>query len=240
MCAEISSCAQQKFNGYDFLRAELRYYEQKNLVPLDIVYEPPKKTETPIYCFFPPKIYMAYATFYKHGEKRLIKSHTVQQCPYCEIFFRKSQEAMSKHIKCCAGQSGYTYQFNDSIVNYQENFNKIGDLPSAIYYDFETTTGSGIFRDAKMYIVSYCIVVAFHPDLKILHIIIYRSFDQSLAEVESLQHFLGLKKDFFSYAYHNLKTLKQLGDCALSVFNKSINTALAEMLNVELRFVCDF
>ena len=42
MCAEISSCAQQKFNGYDFLRAELRHYEQKNLVPLDIVYDPSK------------------------------------------------------------------------------------------------------------------------------------------------------------------------------------------------------
>ena len=69
--------------------------------------------------------------------------------------------------------------------------------------------------------------------------IIYRSFDQSLAEVESLQHFLGLKKDFFSYAYHNLKTLKQLGDCALSVFNKLINTDLVEMLNVELKFVCN-
>ena len=140
---------------------------------------------------------MAYATFYKHGQKRLIKSHAVQQCPYCENFFRKLQEAMSKHIQCCAGQSGYTYQFTNSKVNYQENFNKIGKLPFAIYYDFETTTGSGIFHDAKMYIVNYCIVVAFHPDLKILHIIIYRSFDQSLAEVESLQHFLGLKKDFF-------------------------------------------
>ena len=212
MCAEIS-CAQQKFNGYDFLRAELRYYEQKNLVPLDIVYEPPKNTETPIYCFFAPKIYMAYATFYKHGEKRLIKSHTVQQGPYCENFFRKLQEAMSKHIKCCAGQSGYTYQFTNSIVNYQENFNKIGDLPFAIYYHFETTTGSGIFHDAKMYIVNYCIVVAFHPDLKILHIIIYRSFDQSLAEVELLQHFLGLKKDFFFLRisqFKNFKTARRL------------------------------
>ena len=88
---------------------------------------------------------------------------------------------MSKHIKCCAGQSGYTYEFDNSIVNYQENFNKIGDLPFAIYYDFETTTGCRIFHDAKMYIVSYsCIVAAFHPDFKILHMVIYRSFDQSL------------------------------------------------------------
>ena len=118
-------------------------------------------------------------------------------------------------------------------MNYQENCNKIGDLPFATYYDFETTTGSGLFHDAKTYIVSYCIVVAFHPDLKILHMVIYRSFDQSLAEVESLQHFIDLKEDFFSYRYHNLKTLKQLGDCSLSIFNKSKNTALAEMFNVE-------
>ena len=37
--------------------------KKKNLVPLDIVYEPPKSTKTPIYCFFAPKIYMAYAKF---------------------------------------------------------------------------------------------------------------------------------------------------------------------------------
>ena len=79
MCAEISSCAQQKFDGYEFLREELRHYEKKNVVPLDIVYEAPKNTKTPIYCFFAPKIYMAYATFYKYGEKRTVKSHTVQQ-----------------------------------------------------------------------------------------------------------------------------------------------------------------
>ena len=150
----------KRFNGYEFLREELRYFERKNLVPLDIVYEPPKNNRAPIYCFFAPKIYMAFATFYKHGQ-RPVKSHTVQQCPYCENFFRKSQGAMSNHIKCCAGQSGYTYEYENSIVNYQENFNKIRDLTFAIYYDFETTTGSGVFHDAKMYVVSYCIIIAF-------------------------------------------------------------------------------
>ena len=93
MCAEISSCAQQKFHGYEFLREELRH-EKKNLVPLDIVYEPPKNTKTPIYSFFAPKVYMTSATFYKYGEKRTVKSHTIQQCPYCKNFFRKPQEAM--------------------------------------------------------------------------------------------------------------------------------------------------
>ena len=52
MKAELSSCVIQKFNGYDFLRSELRHHEQKNLLPLDIVYEPTQDTSKPIYCFF--------------------------------------------------------------------------------------------------------------------------------------------------------------------------------------------
>ena len=31
---EISSCAPQKFNGYEFLREELKHYERKNLIPI--------------------------------------------------------------------------------------------------------------------------------------------------------------------------------------------------------------
>lgn len=43
-------------------------------------------------------------------------------------------------------------------------------------------TGSAIFYDAKMHIVSYCIIAAFHRDLK-LHVIIYCSFDQTKEEM---------------------------------------------------------
>ena len=148
--SEISSCALQKFNGYEFLREELKHYERKNLILLDIVYESPRNTKTLIYCFFTAEIYKAYTTFYTHGD-RTVKSHTIQQCPYCYNFFRKSKEKMIEHTKCCAGQAGYTYQFHSPIVNYQENFSKIGDLPFAVYYLFETTTGSGIFHDAQMF-----------------------------------------------------------------------------------------
>ena len=57
---------------------------------------------------------------------------------------------MEKHVKCCAGQAGYSLVFDQSVGNYQENFNKIDDVPFSIYYDFETTTGSAIYTDAKM------------------------------------------------------------------------------------------
>ena len=54
-------------------------------------------------------------------------------------------------------------------------------------------TGSAIFYDAKMHIVSYCIIAAFHHDLK-LHVIIYCSFDQTKEELNSLEHFLVCHK----------------------------------------------
>ena len=84
---------------------------------------------------------------------------------------------MTAHVTCCAGQAGFFYIFNNSIVNYQENFSKIGDLPFSIYYDFETTTRSAIYHDVKMYALSYCLIVAFHADLNMPRIVIYRAYD---------------------------------------------------------------
>ena len=149
---------------------------------------------------------------------------------------------MEQHVLCCSGRAGIDYSFdNGTIINYQDNFSKIGDLPFTIYYDFETTTGSAIFYDAKMHIVSYCIIAAFHPDLKLPHVIIYRSFDQTKEELNSLKHFLDVcDKIFFKFSEnYNLKTFRQLQDAALTVFNKSRETALAEMFNIELKFTCD-
>ena len=40
MRAELSACVIQKFNGYDLLRNKLQRIEKKNLLPIDIVYEP--------------------------------------------------------------------------------------------------------------------------------------------------------------------------------------------------------
>ena len=113
---------------------------------------------------------------------------------------------MATHIKCCAGQAGYSLVFDQLVVNYQENFNKISDLPCSVYYDCETTTGSAIYTDAKMYVVSYCMIVAFHTELKMPPLVIYRTSDQSLPELRSLDYFNQLKNNFMSYRYHNKKT----------------------------------
>ena len=79
---------------------------------------------------------------------------------------------MEKHLSVCAAKIGINYVFdNGKILSYQDNYNKLGDLPFANCYDFETTTRSVTFFDAKMYVVSCCIIIAFHPELKLPRVI---------------------------------------------------------------------
>ena len=46
---------------------------------------------------------------------------------------------MEKHLAVCAGKIGINCVFdNGKILSYQDNYSKLGDLPFAVYYDFET------------------------------------------------------------------------------------------------------
>ena len=64
-------------------------------------------------------------------------------------FFFKSKQKMEKHISSCAGQAGFNFIFdNGKVIDYQDNYKKIGDLPFEMYFDFETTTGSVVLFDA--------------------------------------------------------------------------------------------
>ena len=201
MRAELSSCVIQKLNGYDLLRTELSRNSNKNLLPLGIVYESTQDKNKPIYCYFAPKVHLAFQSIYdkfRGGTRKTCNSSSARQCPYCNNFFLKSEKRMQEHILSCAGQAGFNFSFdNGKIINYQDNFNKIGDLPFAIYYDFETTTGSAGFFYAKMYVISYCIVVVFHPDLNLPHMFIYRSYDQTEDDLESMEHFSVAQYNFF-------------------------------------------
>ena len=40
---------------------------------------------------------------------------------------------MQQHIAACAGQAGFSYSFDNGwVINYQDNYKKIGDLPFAL------------------------------------------------------------------------------------------------------------
>ena len=84
-----------------------------------------------------------------------------------------------------------------------------------------------------MYVVSYNIVAAFHPDLSLPRVNIFRSYDQSFSSLMSLAHFYVLDFNFFDdQEIYNKKTLKQLKAAVLWVNQKEKNTALVEMFSV--------
>ena len=107
MKAELSSCFIQKFNGYDLLRVELALDERKNLLPVDIVYEPTQDKNKPIYCYFAPKIHLAFQSVYegfKNGKKISFNCSSAKQCPYCTNFFVKSEkDARTCFMLCWPG-----------------------------------------------------------------------------------------------------------------------------------------
>ena len=57
---------------------------------------------------------------------------------------------MKKHLTICAAREGITYSFdNGQIINFQDNFKYLGDVPFTVYFDFEITTG--FFRSQNVY-----------------------------------------------------------------------------------------
>ena len=80
--AELSSCVLQKFNGYDLLRVELALDKRKNLLPVDIVYEPTQDKNKPIYCYYAPKIHLAFQSVYdsfQNGKKVSLNCSSAKQ-----------------------------------------------------------------------------------------------------------------------------------------------------------------
>ena len=113
-------------------------------------------------------------------------------------YFVKSDEKMKRHLSCCSGKAGFTFSFdNGKIIDHQDHYRNLGDIPFSVYYDFETMTGIVVFFDAKMYVVSYCMVAAFYPELNIPRLVIFRSYDQSQRGLISLTHFQVLQYNFF-------------------------------------------
>ena len=223
MKKELSACVIQKFNGYELLRNHLNSRERKNFIPIDVVYEPTLNEKNQLSVFLLQKYLAFHTNIEKIRDGKKIFSHTgARQCHYCNNYFIKSAGKMEKHLSCCAGKAGFTFSFdNGKIIDYQDHYKNLGDLPFTVYYDFETTTGSVVFFDAKMFVVSYCMIVAFHPELKIPRLVIFRSYDQNPNALVSLTHFQALQYDFFSDPEnYNTTTLKQLEDAAFSVQNR--------------------
>ena len=88
--------------------------------------------------------------------------------------------------------------------------------------------------DRKMYVISYCLIFAFHPKLDIDRIVIYRSFQQTQDQLFDLSHLKPKMLQFLDNV-----ALNQLKDAGLKVYLKKSCFALSEMCSVELKFTID-
>ena len=186
MTRNLSACVLKKFNGYKTIRNNLSRKGNIGFQSIDIVYEPSFDKDTPVVCYFSPKIYLAYKSYiscFEKGQER-VKNRTVRQCHYCQNFFAKSHDQMQKHLSICAAKEGITYSFDNSqILDYQDNYKYIGDLPFVVYFDFETTTGDAVFFYSKMFFVSNCMIFSFNKAVNFDKTVIFRSFQQSVNEL---------------------------------------------------------
>ena len=78
-----------------------------------------------------------------------IDNFATRQCYFCDKYFTNFAE-FKKHVKCCSKITGIVYKFkNKNIVNFQNSFEYMGDLPFVVYSDYKTTTDDNVFNDKK-------------------------------------------------------------------------------------------
>ena len=234
----LSNSVLEKFNRYEVVRSSLSSKEREEFVPINVVHESINDETVPVPCYFTNEIHLAYISYigtFNKGNEQIIR-RTVRQCCFCQIFFAKNEENMKNHMSICSAREGITYAFdNGQILNYQDNFTYLGDLPFTVYFDFETTTGgNSVFFDPSMYVISYCQIYSFHPSLNLDKIVIFRSYQQTAEQIYDLSHFKNEHAAFF-----NKTTFYQLKDAASAVLAREKSTSLAELFSVELKFTVD-
>ena len=110
----------------------------------------------------------------------------------------------------------------------------MGDLPFTVYFNFETTRGDDIMKNPKKFVISYCQIFAFHPNLKLNQIVIFRSFQQNAEKVYSLDHF---SHEYFTF--FDAVTFSQMKDAATNVFINQKSTSLSELFSIDLKFTIE-
>ena len=89
------------------------------------------------------------------------------ECYYGGKFFALADK-QKRHIESCSGIPGVVYNLsNQNLVTFEDNFKSKGNLPFALYFDFETIAPADNSFDpeqTKMFVVSYVLIVCFHPN----------------------------------------------------------------------------
>ena len=234
---ELSSCINEKFNGFNIVRIEFDQKIRQNFSPIDILYKPVKKEDEIIDCFFTDKMSLAYRTTYSTGNEKKLEHGCAFRCHFCSKFFCR-KASFDRHLEICSGKPGFIYNFDtQNLLTFEENLKLKHDIPLTAYIDFETTAPTDDMLDPesnKKNVVSYAIIFAFHPKLKMKSIIIERSFGHSIQKLTTIEYLTTEQLKF-----KDAITLQQLRDCAIAVSSRKKCNAIAEMFSTDLKFASD-
>ena len=100
MTRNISACVLEKFNGYETIRNNFSRKEKIEFQSIDLVYEPSFDKDTPLVCYFSPKIYLAYKSYigcFENGQER-VKNRTVRLKFLCQ---KPRPNAEASFNLCC-------------------------------------------------------------------------------------------------------------------------------------------
>ena len=159
------------------------------------------------------------------------KAHKGYQCYYCNKFFIL-ETRQKRHIENCSGRLGVVYNLNNqNLISYQDNLHAKGDVPFVVYFNFETTDPTHNClgpEQKKMFVVSYVMIVAFHPELKLDRLMIQRSFAYSIEQLTSLDYFT---REQITYIDQSL--IKMLKDMAFEVAKRRCKNSIGKMFYFE-------
>ena len=92
----------------------------------------------------------------------------------------------------CSKMAGNIYKFkNQLLTTYEDSLKFMGNPPFAAYLNFETTVGSSskiLMNEPGMCPMSYCLIFAFHPKLKIDRIVVMSSFSHLLERLTDVSY----------------------------------------------------
>ena len=184
------TCITEKYNGFQTISIKFPRTKREKFKPMDIIYKPTKNPEISPLCYFTQDTSKAYINFSNVKDKAR-PAHGCYECYYCRKLFLR-EDRHKRHIQNCAGVPGVVYNFNKKkIISFQDNFYVKGDIPFVFYFDFKTTAPTDNCFDPEqkeMFVVSFALIVAFHPELNLNRIIIQRTYAQSLQELTALNY----------------------------------------------------
>ena len=105
----------------------------------------------------------------------------------------------------------------------------------ALYFDFETTAPTDNCFDPEqkeMFVMSYVLIVAFHPHLNLRKIIVQRSYGHSLEQLTTIDY---LTNDQMSFI--DVTLIKQLNAIAQVVSRRGCKNALGQMFTIKAALI---